>query len=355
MKYLSGMVTMLIGIACLYGCSEKEKIELSAEEIIDNALVAVQKPMTYYGEFEGNDGEYNDRKNVYKEWARSDGKNKVKLRNGHQQTVDLYDGKQLFFYDDENHMVAALKRSYEEIDSNTSSLRLRSEFSLEFTKEQCGLSVAGTGKVAGRSVYHIISKPEGDKECIGVPEYWIDKENWMVLKKYSNYSKEQQITIQYTKVDYDAEITDEDLAFDFPESAGVNEIREPEESSVEEAREILGEFLLVPETVLLRISEITLFEGVKDHPEFTFNYMKNGKPEITVNVLPSYGDINFSSYNEIDIIEVRGRKGIITWNIDEFIYMWTEGGLRYTATSKNSSLTEDRMKEYLKMMEEPEN
>ena len=58
--------------------------------------------------------------------------------------------------------------------------------------------------MAGRNVYHIVAKQKGDQVCIGKPEYWIDQENWMVLKTFAqNYHKDQQITLQYTKVDFE--------------------------------------------------------------------------------------------------------------------------------------------------------
>ena len=254
MRYSLPIALMLFLIVCLYGCSGDKKVDLSAEEIIDNALLALQSPISYYGEFEGNDGEYGEWRK-FKEWSLLDGRNKVKRRDQNNQTLDMFDGKQVFLFDEENHMVAALKRSYEDVSNYSRSLRLRSEFGLKLAKEQCELSVAGEEKVAGRNAYHIVAKQKGDQVCIGKPEYWIDQENWMVLKTFSDYHKDQQITLQYTTVDFNADIPEEALAFDFPESAGVNHIVDPEESTMEEAKEKLGKFFQVPETADLQRSK----------------------------------------------------------------------------------------------------
>ena len=40
MRYSLPIALMLFLIVCLYGCSEDKKVDLSAEEIIDNALLA---------------------------------------------------------------------------------------------------------------------------------------------------------------------------------------------------------------------------------------------------------------------------------------------------------------------------
>lgn len=341
MRKLIPLAAMLIIGVCLSGCEENQKIDLSAEEIVEKALVAIESPITYYGEFEESDG------GKYKEWADSDGKSKLKRRDRLQQTVEMFDGKQLFLYDEENGMVAAIKRSYKDIGFSTRSLRLRSGFLLELVKEQCELSVVGEEKVARRNTYHIVGSQNGGKACIGKPEYWIDQENSMVLKIFENYDERQKVTIEYTKVDFDAKISDDAFVFDFPEGAGVNTIVDPEESSVQEAKEKLGKFFQVPETAEIKLSEIIIFEENKERPEFTFDYTKNGQPEFSVTVFPSSGEIDFGNFRDEEIISAHGQKGINNSNLHSFSYTWLENGLLYTATSKNTELNEEDFIGYL--------
>ena len=350
MKLLFQLATILFLSISLSGCSEDKKIDLSAEKIVDKALNALQEPVSYYGEFEGNDGEYNDWRK-FKEWAQSDGRTKVKRGDRLNETVDMYDGEKMFLYDAENHMVAAFKRSYGDMAFSSRSIRLRSGSLLEFAKENCELSVGRSEKVAGRDTYHIVSKSDGDKACMGVPEYWIDQENWMVLKFSQNYHDDQRVTLQYTKIDFEADISDAELAFDFPESAGVNIIVDPEESTVEEAIEKLGEFYQVPETAQLQLSKVTIYEEKKERPEFTFDYSKEGEPEISVSVFPSAGEIDFSVFEDEEIITINGQKRIILGIPEDLSILWMEGGLHYTASSTaDRQLSKEELVEYVASM-----
>lgn len=348
MRHMLAIVTTLFLLVGLYGCSKDEKVDLSAEEIVDKALIAIQEPITYYGEFEGNDGEYDDWKK-FKEWSRSDGKNKVKRRDETNRTIDMYDGQQLFLYDEENHMVAAIKRTYADMAFSSRSLRLRSGFLLEFTKNQCELTVSGSEKVAGRDAYHIISEPQGDKACMGTPEYWIDQEKWMVLK-FAQQNHGNQVTLQYTKVDFEADISDDDLAFDFPAGVGVNTIVDEEQSTMEEAKEKLGQFLIVSETDGLQLTDIILYEERKEMPNFTFNYAKNGQPEMSVVIFPSNGEMDFSSFRDDEVIEINDQKRFIMRNPEGIYIIWMEDGLHYTVKTMNEAVNEEALTRYVKSM-----
>lgn len=349
MRHLLAFTTTLFLLISLSGCTDENNIDLSGEEIIDNTLAALQSPISYYGEFEGNDGEYGEW-NKYKEWARSDGKHKVKRKDQTNETVDMYDGEKLYLYDKENGMVAALKRSYKDMAFSSNSLRLRSEFGLNLAKEMCDLTVVGEEKVAGRNTYHIVAKRKGDQVCIGEPEYWIDQEHWMVLKTFEDYHKDQQITLQYTKIDFDAEISDEALAFDFPEGAGINNIVDPEESTIEEAKEKLGKFYQMPVTAELRLSQIKIYEEIKERPEFTFDYTKDGEPELSVVVFPSVGEIDFGSFQDEEIININDQKRIIIKNPEDMSVIWLEDGLHYTVRTTNGAVSEEELVRYVNSM-----
>ncbi|MFS0575029.1 hypothetical protein AB1K83_05315 [Sporosarcina sp. 179-K 3D1 HS] len=355
-KPLSGISILLFFAIGLAACNTGDA-KFSPLEVINTALQDADKPVAYYGEYtiKTND----DSGDIEaKEWVASDGKRRIEMTSsdGAGQTLVVNDGKQISMYDESSNTAMIMEITEDDMrELSQQSPRQQAEQMLELIKDSHELSTGDEGKIAGRPAYHIIAKTKDDKTIIGDQEIWIDKETWIVLKSISK-SNELTMTQEYKKIDFRPDLKEDLFAPYIPEGAAVEVMDEagmaPIEVTAEEVKAALGSYYQVPEMEGLKLSAITVLEGLEERPEFSFDYTIDDIPAFSVTVYKEMSNVlSFGGMPNEKKITIRGKNGTKTESGNFRLLNWQEEGLRYSVILQNPEIGFEEVKRYLDQMD----
>lgn len=351
---LSILVLLFFAIG-LAACNAEES-QFSPQEVVNAALKEADEQISYQAEYTMHFSSDEEDLSA-KEWVSKDGKRRAEITsgNGKEKSIAVNDGEQLSVYDESSNTVNVMKFSSEDMAALTQqSPRKQAEQLLNMIKDTHDFTNKGEEKIAGRDTFHISAKAKDDKALIGDQEVWIDKENWMVLKSISS-SNDLTLTQEYTNIDLDPKFEDNTFVLDYPEDATVEVMDEdsmaPDEVTMEEAREVLGSFYMVPENGTLVLEKITRMEGIEDRPEFSLDYQNGGMPAFSLIVFKQQSNtVDFGQLGNEEKITIRGVEGTKT-DMNGFRTLdWQEDGLQYTIIIDNPELDFTEVEQYAEEM-----
>lgn len=349
MKRLIYSATLALTLV-LTGCSTGGTF--TPQEVVAQTLQEIAEVKSYYGEYKMDLGD--EGLTYIKEWVK-DGKRRIEMTGPNdEQYITINDGKQLTSLDVSANSIQIFEYADEsEAALTQQSPKEQAEMLLKMVEDTHKITLGKEEKVAGRETYQLIAEAKEKNNLIGDMELWIDKENWMVLKTVST-SGGLTMTTEYTKLELDPKLEDSLFVLDVPKGAVVERMDAgsygPEESSIEEAKTVLGSFLVFKEEGI----ELRSVEDMKveDRPEFAFNYNMNDEPAFTLSVLkPAANVADIGPDVGATKIKVRGVDGE-QMDMNNFRYIqWTEGGYQYGVIIENPELSFEEIYQYIESME----
>lgn len=360
MKWIKPMIAvsfLLVFAVGLAACNAGET-SYSPQEVVNEALKGADEPIAFYGEYTMamND----DAGDLYaKQWTAKDGKRRIEMTSeeGAEETVMVNDGATMTMYDKASHTAMIMPISEEDMELiNAQTPQQQAKHLLELVKDSHELSTAGSEKIAGRDTFHIVAKVKKDNTLLGDQEIWVDKETWMVLKSISHSSK-LVMTQEYTKIDYAPAFDENTFVLDIPEGAEVETFDEEgmaaKDVTLDDVKAELGSFHMVSETDGVKLSALTVIEGMQERPEFSFDYTDaEGVPMFSVGVFKEMSNIvGFGATAEEKEITIRGKKGTKMESGDFRLLNWVEEGLAYSVYSTNPTIGFDELIVYMEAME----
>ncbi len=344
---------MLVGII-LTACGT-EKGSLSPKEVVNTMLQEADEPFSYYGEYTTVT---NDESEDYetKEWVRSDQKRRIELTSEStgEQLIAVNDGQTITMYDKIENTALVMTMNDDDVSElNNITPRQQAEQMLSLVKDSHELSAGDDVEIAGRSTYHIIAKKNDEKALLGDMEMWIDKETWLPLKTKSNHAG-NELTVEYTKIDYKMEMNDELFTIDLPEDVDVEVLDEgdyePEEVTIDDVKEELGSFYQLSKDSGLELKKVTVLNGLEERPEFSLDYEKDGISALSISVFKELPNVeDFGGIVEEEVI-IRGKKAM-KMEMGEFRSLdWTEEGLRYVVLIEHPEIGFEDVEQYLEEM-----
>jgi outer membrane lipoprotein-sorting protein len=335
----------LILTLSLGACSNAE--DYSPQEILNQAMQETSDINSYYGEFKMElDGE-----NPYtgKQWEKN-GKIRIEtVESNGDETVNINDGTTITSYNKTTNSGFIFKLDENDPEGFTqSTLKEQAQKTLGLVKDTHDISVGKDEKIAGRDTYHLIAKAKKSDSLIGDMEIWVDKKTWMTLKTVST-TEDMHMTMEYTKFEPNAKIDDAQFVADIPADADmqVEQIGPADQITIEEAKELLGNFLTFPEKDGLSLLSIEDMD-VAETGEIALTYLKNGDPAFTLSIFKPADPL---APLADEAMEVRGLPGA---KMDAEYYRflhWDEEGLRYGIIFDNLDLTYEEVLALTEQME----
>jgi len=221
-------------------------------------------------------------------------------------------------------------------------------------KDTHEIKIAGEEKVAGRDTYKIVAKTKKTDSLFGDIEAWIDKKTWLMLKMKSDNAGNQIIT-EYSKIIVDEKIDDQQFILDLPEDVTIQEISGEDTSeliSLDEAKQQLEKFLMVPQENGLSIDKISMVKGLEDRPEYSFDFGLDGQPAFFITIFKA--DESMSEIGPIlneKEMDIRGQKGTVMDDKNFRSIAWQENGYQYSIVGENPELTIEDLVSYAQQME----
>lgn len=335
----------------LVGCSD-EGTEFSPEQVIQKTLADSAEMPAYYGEsvMKFNDGTGDMEIN---EWVSKDGKRRAEavMPETGEKSITVNDGNKLMSYDEAANTAFVI-----DMEGNTrmhESPKEQAEFLLNMIKDTHSIKLVGEEKMIGRDVYHLKAEAKDENTLYGNLEFWVDKENWFILKNVST-SGDIQVSVEYKKIEFNPTIKESMFTLELPEDVEMKDVSammdEQPVDSLEDAAEIMEKpFLYVQEKDGIAIEQMTAVPGGSDmNPQLTLNYFKDNLPYFSLNVFAiDEENSKFDGEGE----NIRGLKGDKTDMKDLRLLNWAEDGFGYTVTLLQPELTFEQMIQMIDEME----
>lgn len=332
-------LTLLLG-----ACSETA--QYSPQEILNQAMEETTDLSTYYAEYKMNiDGEGSY---TAKQWEHN-GKIRIEMLDATgEESIIVNDGKTITIYNKTNNSGS----TYSVIDNMEGfvrpTLKEQAMQTLELVKDTHDISVGDSEKIAGRDTYHLIAKAKEKSSLIGDIEVWVDKKTWMTLKTVT-VTEDMKLTMEFTKFEPDAKISEDQFVLDIPDDATMEtiDVTEPAQITAEEAKNMLGDFLAFPASTGYELLAIEDME-VPETKEIAFRYLKDGEPAFTLSVFIPRDATGFSADSPIKV------HGLPTEITDEEFFrllQWDENGLRYGILLEDEELTFEEIVALTEQME----
>lgn len=324
------------------GCQSMN--QFSPEQVIANALESDEN-ITYYGEllmsFEGMEG-LEDTK--IKEWRKNE-KVRLEMSLEDEAVTIVLDGESTLVYN-ESEKKAFLSVLANELDVENLYVNPREqvELMLELVQDTHDIETVGEETIAGRESIHMVAKrKEGVKSLYGNQEMWIDKENWLLLK-FKSMSGDVQVSMEYTKIDFDVDNDDSLFELDVPDDVEVkdvsNDFDQESEISLEEIPEKLEQpVLYIPDDEEHQIDKISFIEmeGEFSYKDVTIDYKRSdGLPLMSLTLLQGDGNEQLmeeerKALEEIgDFIQIRDKEAHYMHQQQFHHVSWAENGINYS-------------------------
>ncbi|MER1998981.1 MAG: outer membrane lipoprotein carrier protein LolA [Lysinibacillus sp.] len=330
------VLTLMLG-----ACSTTQ--EFTPQEILNNAMQETEDLNSYYAEYktELDDGT----SMTAKQWSKN-GKARVEITDDNGETsIAVNDGKQIISYTSTEQKATAFNLNGETDAMMQPTLKEQMENIYNLIKDTHEITYGDDATIAGHDTYHLIAKSKEKDTLFGDMEFWIDKKTWMPLKTIT-VSGGVNSTTEYTKYEPNAKVDDTVFKFELPEGVELvhEEIDLPTNITLEEAKEMLGDLLILAESTGYTID--TIEDMHTDTNEININYVKDDVLQFSISV--------FAPEEPLTDIEnpitVRGFDGG-TDDLGFRFLQWDENGLRYNVLFKNEEPSYD---DFVKLAEQME-
>lgn len=322
----------------LAGCSVAGS-NLSPEKMIENAMKE-EGLSEYYAEAKVKVIENDDATvSFIKEWRSKTGEVRIESRDEDDQLTDVMvnNGVEFMTYN-VAEQVAYSMESPEMMELNDISPKELAKKYLNLIIDTHEIDVKSEGEFLGRNVVKIIAKTKETNSLIGDLEVWIDEKSHFVLKVISQAS-DSTIEVSYTKLDEKPELTKDLFALELDDNVDVIELEDnlgEEEITLAEAKEIIGEHLLVfPEDLPMTLTKITKTELNMDkinRVEVNMDYEQDDLTILSLSVFPSPEgmDVETDMMPGEEVTEVRGLPGTFMDEDGFRNIFWMEEGLNFS-------------------------
>jgi outer membrane lipoprotein-sorting protein len=338
------VILLSISVLLLGGCSAG--MNVSAEEIIHNALESEEELNSYYGKsemklYEG--GELTDHA-ILEEYI-ADGKAKI-ITNGqlNNEVMEvLNDGEQMLMYDKANKEATSMDMSGM-VDIGSVSPKEQFKLMVDSMKDSHSYEVIGEEKVLDFDTYHIKLKANKTDNLFGDFELWVDKKSWFVVKFISE-TGEMRTEFEYTDLDLSPDFDESTFTIDIPDDIEITSLEDdfgPDTVTLEEAEKALGQPFYVFSEDEVQLSSVQMYDLTKELGRYEVELIfssNEGIPLFTMSVFPT----NEGTEIEEGSLEIRGNKA----EFEEIIngIFWDEQGMRYSLLITNPDIDqEDIMK-----------
>lgn len=363
-KVLAVITTALIAASLFQGCGSLKKDTIIPGEVITKAMSAYEKPKSYYGEAKMEiyeSGKLTETATI-KEWA-DNTSNKIRRRyemnsSTSGKNVSTNDGNKILVYMEKDKKAMSMKAP-DSILENTSDYKSQLMKQLSSISKTHDLTYKGEENINGFKTYHLYAKPKQKNSLIGEVNYWIDEENWFVVKCTSESSNAKTST-EYTKLKFSPKFDNSVFIQNIPSDVKVENIDEngPKENTIDmkQAEKVAGKpILILPENSGYKLKKVTYMDasGVK-HREINQTYEKNGAEALILTTIVFYDNkVPEKDKSKIDgekDITVRGRNGTA---MDDPIkdICWSEDGFNYNLLIQDPSMTIDTGKKLLENLQ----
>lgn len=360
-------ITVFIGAAVLAslfaGCSIK-KDTIIPEEVVTNVMKASEKPKSYYGESKLDTYENGKLKEsiILKEWVNnSNGKVKRRIETEDKtsgKSVSTNDGDKIISYEEKNKKAIMIKVSNELADSSSKSYKDQLISQLANITKTHQLTFKGEENVGGFKTYHLSAVPKEKNSIMGNQDYWIDKENWFLIKSSSESGNYKGIS-EYTKLDFSPKLDDNLFVQKLPSDVKVEDIEETAKNNetnidLKQGVKIAGKpILYLKESSDYKLKGVT-YLNVKaiSHKEINQTYEKGGVVAFLLTTIIN-ADSKNSSVDEDKLpgekeITVRGSKGAVMEDIK--CISWSENGLKYSVLIQDPNIKLDEGKKIVESL-----
>lgn len=341
---LFSVMTLILG-----GCSQN--MEVSAEEIIQNAIELEKDVNTYQGisEMKMFEGEELSEHIILEEYVEGK-KRKVVTRDQllDQESVALNDGETMLMYDKANNQATEMDMT-ELADFANISPKEQFKNIIEIMNDTHSYEVVGEEKVLDYDTYHIQMKANETDNLFGDMELWVDQKTWFIVKVVSEVG-DARTEFAYTELDFSPKFAEDTFTLDIPDDVEIANLEEsfaPDTVTLEEAEEALGQaFLVFPEDeFLLSSMQMYNFSSELDRYELELMYSsKEGIPLFSLSVFPTPDDM---VVEEADL-EIRGNAAEYEELINSIL--WDEDGLRYSIIIANPDVEQEEVVKWTENM-----
>ncbi|GIO21473.1 hypothetical protein [Oceanobacillus sp. J11TS1] len=339
-RWKASFMAISIFILILGGCSQN--MEVSAEEIIHNAIESEKEVSEYYGKSEMKmfDGEEMIEESIMEEFVSGNDRKIVTYgqSQGTEEEIELLNnGEKMVMYNKSN-------KTAQEMDTTAFAdyQFTPKEFfqrMLAGMRDSHDYEVIGEEEMLDRDTFHIKLEAKEADSLMGDMELWVDKETWMVLKTISE-TGDSKMESTYTELDLSPDFAEDTFTLDIPddvEITNMEDIGSTESISAEEAEEELGKaFYMFPEEAYtLNDIEINNVETV-DRKELNLTYISNDDiPMFFLSIFEAPEDMEIEASN----VQIRGNVTQYEESINA--YYWDEDGLRYVLMITNPDIEEE--------------
>lgn len=341
---LLSVITLILG-----GCSQN--MEVSAEEIIHNAIESEKEVMNYLGKAEMKmfEGEEMTEYILLEEYV-ADAKRKVVTIDQllKQEIEVLNDGETMIMYDEANGQ--AHEMDVTEF-GDLASLSPKEQFKtmMESMDDSHTYEIVDEEKVLDYDTYHIEMKANEADNLLGDMEVWVDQKTWFVVKIVSE-TGDIRTELEYTELDFSPKFAEDTFTLDIPDDIEIINLAEdfgPDTVTVEEAETALGQAFLMfsEEDIDLASVQMYSYSSELDRSEVELMYhSQEDIPMFSLSVFPTPEGIEVE---EADI-EIRGNAAEHEEMIDSIL--WDEDGLRYSIVIANPDVDIDEVVKWTENM-----
>ncbi|MTK11925.1 MAG: hypothetical protein F8N39_07510 [Clostridiaceae bacterium] len=338
------------------GCNLR-KNTIIPEDVVAKVVKASEKPKSYYGESKLDIYENGNLKEsgIYKEWV-DNSSSKIKRRSEIETKADgkvitTNDGDKITIYmeKDKKALTSKVSDDLSGLNSNYKDQFIKQLGIISKTHE---LTFKGEEIVKSMKTYHILAKPKEKNSLMGNQEFWIEEENWFVIKS-SSESNNMRIDQEYTKLDFSPKLDNSLFVQKLSSDVKIENIdnsmalNKGTSSNLKDGAKMAGKpILYLPENKEYKLKSVTTnnFEKI-NHKEVEQTYEKNGAVSFILTTVISddnskKDDFNLPNEKEITI---RGQKGTF---MDDSIKVacWSENGLNYSILIQDPKLTLEETK-----------
>ena len=353
-KKITAMFAFIAIVASLFtGCSTKGNV-IIPEEVITNVIKANEKPKSYYAEFKLDSYENEKLKEgmVFKQWNdNSSGKIKTRIEaedKASGKVVTTNDGDKIISYTEKDKKAFSMKIGAELDLSSNANYKDQLINQLGNLSKTHQLTFKGEENVGEFKTYHVSAVPKEKNSIMGKQEYWIEKNNWFLVKSSAESGNNKEI-LEYTKLNFspkfEASLFVQKLTSEV-KIENMDDIAKNSESTIDlkEGAKIAGKPLLhLKENSVYKLKEIKYINSEKTkHKEINQIYEKDGA--VAFNLTTVMDDKNKTSNNEENLkmpgekeISIRGKKGSAMEEIK--CIWWIENDLNYSIIVVNPKLT----------------
>lgn len=347
MKLKARNIIMLIGLSLfiLGGCSKT--MNVSAEEIIHNAIESEKDVDTYYGEskMKITEGEDVIEEATMKEYVGKDGKRKITTESklNEQTTETLNDGEKLIVYEEGKDN--AYEMDLSEVDTGTMSPKEQIQTMLKSMENSHEYELVGEEKVLDLDTYHIKLTAKEKDNLFGDMELWIDQKTWFVVKTISE-TGDDKMEVEYTKLDFSPKFDDTTFTIDIPDGVEISSMEDnfaPKSVTLEEVEETFGQpFLIIPDGEDIQLNTIEMNDLTESIGRYEADLEYTSSEDVpmfflTIFPTPEGDDMEITS----DKHQIRGNNALIDEEISNIA--WDEDGLRYSIIATNPDMSIEDM------------